>query len=174
MKKLISIILLSMLCVVLVACGDDVSMAGFTVVGDDKSNEQGNMQIANPWSDCKTIAEAEEIAGFPFESIKGAEINGVRVMQGENFNIIEAFFYDGENKITIRKGNTTEDISGDYTAYAVRVMVHAVEVGLEYSGSKEGMCSLVTWQKDGYSYSIRAAEETKKEYMESYVNVVFE
>ena len=63
------------------------------------------MQIANPWSDCTTIEEAEDIAGFNFDSVKSAEVNSISVMKGIDYNIIQIAFYDGENKVTIRKGD---------------------------------------------------------------------
>ena len=131
------------------------------------------VQITNPWSDCETIEEAEGIVGFNFDSVKSAEVNSISVMKGADYNIIQVSFYDGENKVTIRKGNTEDIISGDYTAYIQEKVIIKDEVSISIRGNND-LYSLVEWNRNGYSYSISCEQGIKLEIMESFLNVVFE
>ena len=131
------------------------------------------VQITNPWTDCATIEEAENIAGFNFDSVKSAEVNSISVMKGANYSIIQVSFYDGENKVTIRKGNTEDSISGDYTSYTQEKPIIKDEVVVSVRGN-DNLYSLVEWNRNGYSYSISCEQVVEFEIIESYINVVFE
>lgn len=130
-------------------------------------------QIVNPWSDCTTIEEAEDIAGFKFNSIKSAEVNAISVMKGSDYTIIQISFYDGENKVTIRKANTEENISGDYNVYTQKNPIIKDEITISVQGN-DNLYSLVEWNRNGYAYSISCGQGVELEIIESYLNVVFE
>ena len=173
-KRLLS----GLLCVICVcslcACGNtnetDVIPEQNT---DDVTENPPVMQIANPWSDCTTIEEAEDIAGFNFDSVKSAEVNSISVMRGTDYNIVQIAFYDGENKVTIRKANTEDSISGDYNIYKQEKPVIKDEVVISVRGN-DNLYSLVEWSRNDYSYSISCEQGVEFEIIESYLNVVFE
>ena len=133
----------------------------------------GGLAIVNPWTDCKTIEEAEGIVGFTFDSIKSAEINTISAMLSEGMNIIQVTFFDGDNEITIRKSNAIGDISGDYRTYANVVKETRDDAEMIYSGNGDTY-GLVTWVRDNFSYSINCQNEISRDILDSYVNVVFE
>ena len=148
---------------------------GDTSAGEstDSGGFGGGLAIVNPWTDCNTIEEAEEIVGFTFDSIKSAEINTISAMISEGMNIIQASFYDGENEITIRKSNAIGDISGDYRTFENVIKETRDDTEIIYSGNGETF-GLVTWVKDNFSYSISCETEISKDILDSFVNVVFE
>lgn len=139
---------------------------------NSSNNKTGGLAIVNPWSDCESIEEAEEIVGFTFESIKLAEINSISVMLAEGMNIIQASFYDGDNKVTIRKSNAIGDISGDYRTFENVIKESREDSEMIYSGNGETF-GLVTWVRDIFSYSISCENEVSRDILDSYVNVVF-
>lgn len=140
----------------------------------DEPIQETNIQISNPWIDCDTIIEAEELAGFEFNSIKSAEINQISVMQGE-FNIIQAVFFDGDNKVIIRKSNIDGDISGDFREYHSEVLEYKDGIEINYK-LYDSLCLGVSWFNisNGSTYSIVCENPVDKSVVESYVNVVFE
>ena len=177
-KKLIS----GLLCVIcicsLCACGntnetDVIPEQNTDDVTEYLKENPPVMQIANPWSDCTTIEGAEDIAGFNFDSVKSAEVNSISVMKGTDYNIIQIAFYDGENKVTIRKANTEDSISGDYNVYYQEKPVIKEEVTISVRGN-DNLYSLVEWSRNGYSYSISCEQGIEFEIIESYLDVVFE
>lgn len=173
-KKLIN----GLLCVIcicsLCACGNTNETVVIPEQNTDEVTENPPvMQIANPWSDCTTIEEAEDIAGFNFDSVKSAEVNSISVMKGTDYSIIQIAFYDGENKVTIRKANTEDNISGDYNIYKQEKPLIKDEVVISVRGN-DNLYSLVEWNRNGYSYSISCEQVVELEIIESYVNMVFE
>ena len=172
--------LLCVICVLsLCACGNQTNE---TVVIPEQDTDDVTeylkenppvVQITNPWSDCETIEEAEDIAGFDFDSVKSAEVNTISVMKGIDYNIIQISFYDGENKITIRKGDTEDSISGDYNVYTQEDTIIINETTVNIKGN-ENLYSLAEWVKDEYSYSISSEQGVDKIIMESYLKVVTE
>lgn len=177
-KKLIS----GLLCVIcicsLCACGntnetDVIPEQNTDDVTEYLKENPPVMQIANPWSDCTTIEEAEDIAGFNFDSVKSAEVNSISVMKGTDYSIIQIAFYDGENKVTIRKANIEDSISGDYNVYNQEKPVIKEEVTISVRGNDD-LYSFAEWDRNGYSYSISCEQVVELEIIESYVNMVFE
>ena len=94
-------------------------------------------------------------------------------MKGTDYNIIQIAFYDGENKVTIRKANTEDSISGDYNVYNQEKPVIKEEVTISVRGN-DNLYSLVEWSRNGYSYSKSCEQGIEFEIIESYLNVVFE
>lgn len=158
MKKIFSLLLVFVMIFSLAACSN---------------NEVNVVQMSNPWQECETIEAAETLTGFPFDSIKSAEINSISTMITDTTKIIQAVFFDGENEITIRKVNDLGDYSGDYNIYENEEVVLKDDIDIIYKGNGNTY-SLVIWEKDAYSYSISCCEPVEKEILESYVNVIFE
>ena len=116
-----------------------------------------NTQIANPWTEVKTMEEAKDMAGF---DLKLPEIPAeygkkmIQVLDSADAPTIEVIFWNNEDKeIRIRKAPGTGDISGDYTAYAQEQKVQTENRELTLKG-EEDKVFLATWTEDGYTYSM--------------------
>lgn len=111
-------------------------------------------QIANPFVDCTTLAQAQSLAGIQLtlpESIGGSDSRCFRAVSGELLEVI--YTKDGQEVARVRKAPGKEDISGDYNTYA--------QVRTEKTGSQEvtlkgadGLVSLAVWSNGSNSYSI--------------------
>lgn len=123
-------------------------------------NEEDNEQIdglANPWTDCQAIEEAEEIAGFNVEypTLDDLEKIEFRAMEG----IIEIRYSgtglpEGEY-VVLRKGAGLDDISGDYNTYEITTdMVVNETINVEAKSHTEDTgIKLATWTNEWYSFS---------------------
>ena len=132
----------------------------------------GEVQFGNPWTNYDTVAEAEEVAGFEFKSIRDAEINSTSVMKTDEIQLIQGTFYDGENEISVRKSTQLGDNSGVYGEFVVEEIDRdGTSITLKGEGDK---FFLAYWDKDGYSYSILCGTAVSKEILDTYINVVFE
>lgn len=117
-------------------------------------------QLANPWVEYATLAEAEAVAGFSLglpETVAGSYVaETFRVMDGQ---LLEVVYRDEVFEVTVRKmAGEGQDISGVYTAYDV---VNDYEID-------GGVCTVKCMKDDadrswlhlismnGYSYSLYA------------------
>ena len=130
---------------------DDMVFEYAGMVPDD-----GNVGIANPWSDAGTLAEAAEGAGIDGFSIpEGAEISLGAV------NVTEARYMEGlaeavvefpAVEMTIRKGNASVaedgDISGDYNEYANTWTQNIKGLEVTCFGNREGDATKTIWKVD--------------------------
>lgn len=175
MRKLTTFLLASVLILSLCSCGNTNSVGNFNSSDNisESSNPNNSLEMVNPWTEYKTIDEAEKAAGFSFSTIKSAEINTVAVMITEDMNVIKATFYDGDNLITIKKGNTTNDISCDSRDFKNSIEETKDNITLTYKGNNDTY-GLVSWIKDNYSYSISCETETTKDILDSFINVIFD
>ncbi len=115
-------------------------------------------QIANPYTECKTLEEAEKISGVtirvPSTITDEFSICTYRAMEG----MIEITYTDGKNgdEINIRKGTGSNDISGDYNNYAEtnKATVEANSVTLK---GDNGKISLAVWTADNQAYAVFAS-----------------
>ena len=117
----------------------------------------GMMQVANPWSEYATIDEAAAAAGFDMtvpDSIDGYDRTLIQAMEND---MLEVRFTAGDEEINIRKSIDAYDgdnsgVYGEYTKDAAQVN------GTDVTVSSEGdLAYIVTWTKDGYSYSVYAS-----------------
>ena len=79
--------------------------------------------------------------------------------------LVELIYQNGEHSFTYRTcktEDTSQDISGDFTAYEEETSLDVGEISVTAKGSKVGY-SLAVWEKDGCSYSIRTSSEFTKE-----------
>ncbi len=120
-------------------------------------NAESFVGMANPFTDCSDMEKAYDIAGFYAsvpEKIKGF---GNRDSITAVADYMIQVTYSGKNggKITVRKGSTRDDISGDYNKYRFS-QTEDLKDGrkLTYKGSDESSISLVTWVYKGYSFSV--------------------
>jgi len=143
MKKLFAIMLSAVMVLSFTAC----------------SKQSDKNQIPNPFVDCKTIKDAEEIAGFkvttPDKIPEGYTENVIQAIKGDLVQIIYKY---GENEITFRqakKGEENEDISGDYNVYSEKntIMTGGLEVVIK---GNDGKVSNALFTNGDYIYSITA------------------
>ena len=116
---------------------------------------EAEIDMINPFIDCRTLEEAEEIAGFEFNVPDDLEPDleaQYRALEGK---LIEVIYYDrGEEIYRIRKG-TERDVSGDYNDYSVSMCVDSVNWAAELKGYKDGLTNCAVWtDEDGYGYSL--------------------
>lgn len=141
------------------ACGNLQSrISDSSKVSDSGVSEKNieNTQIANPWTDCDTMSDAIEKAGFSFdvpEEIKGYSDMEIQVLDEEIIQVIYQEKKDSDNEIIIRKGKGAKDISGDYNEYdsVKKTEINGCEVVEKGDGQK---VMSATWQSAGYTYSL--------------------
>ena len=106
-------------------------------------------QIPNPFVDCDTLAQAEQLAGFSLTLPADIKADGISVLSGD---MIQVLCEDG---LSIRKALGDEDISGDYNTYpqveTVAVQGHAVT--LKGEGDQ---VTVAVWTADGYTYAVHS------------------
>ena len=114
----------------------------------------------NPVEEVSTLSEAESLLGFGlhYDNTEASYIEQSIVIYDGSILEVNLALRDGSGtEYCIRKGKGTEDISGDYTEYAVTENAVLADCDAVLKGNDQGW-QLVTWQKNGYSYSISAQE----------------
>ena len=121
-------------------------------------------QIPNPWTDCESMEEAEEKAGFSMEVPDAINDYSMGLIQNLDQEIIQVFYFkDGsDDSILIRKGTGADDISGDYNEYTETKEVQIDDVQVTEKGN-DGTVSLTTWTTEDYTYSVSVPEMTADE-----------
>lgn len=156
MKKLIAITMCVMT-LSMTACGNTTTakVDPQKQSASEVSTEE-TVQIPNPFVDCKTIEEAEKIAGFkaavPQKMPDGYTQEAIRAVEHD---LIEIIYGNGEKSIRIRKGKGSGDISGDYNTYKEN---NTVTVGKNQVTTKgnDGKVSVAVWEEGEYTYAVSA------------------
>ena len=176
MKKTIIIAILAAMGMTLTACqsasapettANDTASANVNV-GD---TEGENVQIPNPYVDCDTVEEAEDLCGMKIsvpDSISGYGEKSISVMDKQ---MIQVMFTNDTDDITFRKAFGSDDISGDYNEYSEKLTENVDGTDVEIRGNDSKYCGAV-WQKDGYAYSVFSRNGISKEDMLHYVGVM--
>ena len=110
-------------------------------------------QIANPFVDYATLAEAEAAAGFPLSaplSIDGFDEPMIQLMSGKMHQLI---FRSGDDRLIIRKAAGSEDISGDYNTYPETKTAKINGSSVTLKGA-DGKYQTAVWTAGGYSYAV--------------------
>lgn len=142
MKRVFAVLLAAACLLALGACGK-------------KEDQKAGM--ANPWKEAASLAEAAAEVGFSLnapEALEGYESKTIRVCIPEGSRIIEVTFRNvNDETVCIRKGEGSEDISGDYNQYDAggTMDVDGMTVNMRANGES---IRVATWQKDGFTYSI--------------------
>lgn len=164
MKKNILIVLCLVCALALAACGgSSVSKAGSdALVGADSrtwgpaesaGSAVSGEQIANPFQDCTSLAQAAEIAGFEMtvpDSISGYTQGSIQAIDKQ---MIQVFYSSGDDSILLRKASGSDDISGDYNTYAQTNTVTVGSIPVTMKGSSDTV-SVAAWTDGGYAYAI--------------------
>lgn len=137
MKKIIFSIIAILLLTTLVACGQKDEPA----------------QIANPWLDHETLADACTAVGYDLsvpEHIDGYDTPIYRTLNNE---LIEVLFRNHDDEICIRKYAGAEDRSQDFGGHeAYPIGGYATEAEHCYLelGTESGTINLVSWIEGDY------------------------
>ena len=156
MKK---ILLMSVLCLAIVACGKKEEAKQETAETTNVTQKEST-QIPNPFVEVKNLDEASKIAGFSLEVPETYEDYKKQVIQAIEDDMIEVIYYDENSEhegLRIRKAKGTDDISGDYNEYKDVETVNVGDFEIIEKGS-EGNISVATWNDGTYSYAIDVAE----------------
>lgn len=156
MKK---ILLMSVLCLAIVACGKKEEAKQETAETTNVTQKEST-QIPNPFVEVKNLDEASKIAGFTLEVPETYEDYKKQVIQAIEDDMIEVIYYDENSEhegLRIRKAKGTDDISGDYNEYKDVETVKVGDFEIIEKGS-EGNISVATWNDGTYSYAIDVAE----------------
>lgn len=150
-KKIFTLLLCASMAASLAACGNKKAAAAPAASGSSASQ-----QIANPFAEYQTLAEAEKAAGVSISvpaSIADKFSNCV--YRAIDNSLLEIIYTDGKDgdEIRIRKAAGTDDISGDYNQYAETSDVSIGGSTVSFKGS-DGKVSLAVWTADGQSYSV--------------------
>ena len=113
-------------------------------------------QIANPWKDYASLAEAEAACGLTFpipETVAGSYVAEVfRVMNGE---LLEVKYRDGKFSVTARmQAGEGQDLSGVYGESENEQTYETDDAVIIEKHIDGGVLQLIS--KDGYSYSLYA------------------
>jgi len=148
MKKLLILVFCAILALTLAACGKSAEKASESALGGQ------NAQIQNPFVDCKTLDEAETLAGFdialPAKMPEGYTMSAIRAIKD---TMIEIIYTNGDNEIRIRKGTGSEDISGDYSDYSETETVTLGDLQVTMKGNDEKV-NVATWADGGHVFSV--------------------
>ena len=122
------------------------------------------VQIPNPWVDCKTIEDAEKLAGFDFqlpETPDGYTLDNISAIEND---IIQVIYKKGEAEICIRKAAGVEDASGDYNTYDTTVTKELDGYDVTLKGNQNEF-HLAIWMGEEYAYSVSSSEAQSEEAM---------
>ena len=155
MKK---ILLMSLLCLTIVACGKKEEAKQETAETTNVTQEQ-DYGVPNPYEIVDTLDEASKIAGFNLSVPATYGDYKKQVIQAIEDDMIEViYFNDTDNEgLRIRKAIGTDDISGDYNEYKDVETVKVGDVEVTEKGS-DGDIAVVIWNDGTYSYAIDAGE----------------
>ena len=162
MKKLITAALLLTSLLALAACG-----------GSQEQEETETTNMGNPWVDCATLEEAADLAGFSIAVPDRIEGYPNTFIQAAENSMIQVYYSDTNpgdgDRVLIRKGVGTEDISGDYGEYpeVETASIHGVDVTLK---GEDGLVHTAIWTQGGYTYSISGG--LSREQIEELVELV--
>lgn len=116
MKKLIALTICAVMALSFAAYANNTP-------AKDNSQKQSigkDVEIPNPWVDCKTIADAEKLAGVTLTLPKMIpEGFTQKSIETKKDGIVQIIYENGENEIIFRQSKASDDISGDYTEYKV-------------------------------------------------------
>ena len=141
-----------MLCLLLAGCAS-------TPVETPHTTTEAITQLANPWKDYASLAEAEAACGLTFPMPELVADNYIaesfRVM---NDQLLEVRYRDGEFEVTIRmQAGEGQDLSGVYGDFE---NIHTTEFDgatITEMTINGGFLQLIS--KDGYSYSLYAPNQ---------------
>ncbi len=154
MKKLIAITLCAVTALSFCACANNTPAKDNARQTGGQSAKDNNLQIPNPFIDCKTIAEAGKIAGFtpriPSSIPADYSLDKIQAVKG---GMVQLIYTKGENEITFRQRKGSEDISGDYNEYDESSTMIVGSLAVSTKGS-DGKVNVATWIEGPYTFAV--------------------
>ena len=179
MKKWMILLLCAVMAFSAAACADTKEAPEETQLteAEETQAEQpvlGGMQIANPFTDCETMEEAEKLSGFPMTQPEMLPdwAQEEPVIRAEENGMTELIYRGAEQQeLRVRKAAGSEDISGDYDTYEEVTELAAGELTLTVR-SNAGRVYSAIWTNGGYTYAVSCSEGmTAKQVAELAVSV---
>ena len=154
--------------------GTDLVFTWIPATGDS------SISMPNPWTDADSAEGAANGAGVGYFKLPeaGMEVGGGPIgWDGFRYMelLAEANGYVGAAELMVRKGVNrpdpdvgydTDDVSGDYTAYAHEWTMEAMGWQIHCFGNEEGRTMKAIWSSDNFSYCIliRGQGDTRNVY----------
>lgn len=135
-----------------ISAADDIILGG----SDEGEDNDDSVQIPNPLAEYETLADAEAAAGFDFavpDEIDGNSPTSYIVINGSG--ILEVVY--GDNAVSLRKAEGSEDISGDFNTYSDIINAGVGDVSVTMR-EKDGNVFSAIWTDGGFTYSLYAAD----------------
>ena len=149
MKKRLLVAVILVIAILMTACGK-------------KKKQEYEANVANPFTDYETLAEAETAAGVAFAelpTVEGYDQLKYRAAENEMLEVIYCDAKDNEG-LRIRKAKGSADISGDNNEYKEQTQIILEQFVADLKGN-DGKTGVVTWTEtvDGanYAYSINVS-----------------
>lgn len=177
MKKTITILISTTLILSLTACKNFSSTNETATISDEgKAAISNQVGLPNPFIDCDTIEDAENIVGFeistPHILPDGYTQSSI---QSTEHGFVQIIYRSGEDNITYRQGRGNADISGDYNEYSEKNIEERNHVQIILEGDMENV-KKATWQDNGYTFSMTVNNESKgisQEVMNAVIDSVY-
>ena len=158
-----------------VYAGLDGSAALREAVDFDVKGADGKMttQIANPFADYATLADAEKAAGFEMKAPDTvAGYDGETAFQVMSGRMLQMIYFDSQdNRLFIRKEAGSEDISGDYNSYAEIQTVGVAGREVTMKG-ENGLVSVAIWTDGAYTYAVTTDKPMAQDAMTALISAV--
>lgn len=174
MKKLLALVITAAMVMSVASCSSETQNNNETeqteaVVSEEETQPEDGLQIPNPWQETDDILEALQESGLPDVGYPpdGSEDSDQGMISWDTTfrytdGMVELNGYIGTASITFRKGLESygEDISGDYNNYSTTY----TRGDASCRGYAPDAARVVTWQADGYSYSVVVVPQGDDDY----------
>jgi len=159
---------------ILVVGGGVYSFVGGNSNGIKPSiNDNGRVQIPNPWVNVDSVEEVEQESGFEIEEFtylpEGFNESEIVYLKTDEGFIVRQFARNSsDEKISFEKRNKTIENDGDYTVYdnEENITVGDLSIIAKFKGD---VLKKIEWEKGDYKYSIMSDNKIETEEM---VNIV--
>lgn len=124
-------------------------------IGCAKTSESGKeVQLPNPFTECKTVGEAEKLFGYkvfePSYIPEGYKMDTISVIEG---TLVEINYSKDGKQLVYRQGKGKENLSGIYDKFDEKKSIDVGNAKVELAGVN-GKINVVTWFDDDSSYSL--------------------
>ncbi len=136
--------------------GTTISLDKIEHITDNTEKKSEAVEIPNPLTEHKTLAELEKTVGFAVTLPTVDQAYAATAFIDIAGETADVRFTSGADEIMFRKAKGTEDISGDYNTYKETKTVTVKDVAVTVKGN-DGI-HVATWQKDGFTYALSSTQ----------------
>lgn len=164
MKKTSLLAISIFLSLTLAACGSTTATSSNSSSPSSPSASSQSVQLANPFTDCNTLEDAQKTAGFALtlpETV-GDWVTQTDIQAMQDSMIEVVFTGANDQTLRIRKGLGSDDISGIYTQYS---NVKDLSVGNNTVTVKgnDNTINLAVWNDGEYAFSLYSSSGLSEE-----------